>query len=152
MLKWRADGYKDGTPFGAQSKANRQKKRTGQSPDQENGKTAKFDESICKEQAEAEARAKTAKAEAAIAQAEAAKQTQSAAARGPKPFAQKQKQRRRKQRAAPPERAPITRTSKRFTVARVIRWSRHSVCSDRIKPGNGITPHGLRKHNVRSWA
>ena len=76
MLKWRAEGYKDGTPFGPQSKANRLRARAGQAADQQKQKADQSDTGRDQAQAAAaSARAKTAKAEAAKAKADAEKAT-----------------------------------------------------------------------------
>jgi hypothetical protein len=72
MLKWRAEGYKDATPFGPQSKANRQRARAGQATDQKKQKADQSDTD--RDQADAaaaRARAEAAKAEAAKARAQA---------------------------------------------------------------------------------
>jgi hypothetical protein len=72
MLKWRAEDYKDITPFGPQSKANRQRAKVGQAADRK--KTAdRSDAGTDQAQAAAAGAAKTAKAEAAKAKANAAK-------------------------------------------------------------------------------
>jgi multidrug efflux pump subunit AcrA (membrane-fusion protein) len=75
MLKWCSDGYKDATPFGPQSKANRQRANAGQATDQKQ-KADQSDTGTDRAQAAAaRARAKAAKAEAAQARADAAKAT-----------------------------------------------------------------------------
>jgi hypothetical protein len=72
LLKWRESGYHDGTAFGPQAKAARQRAQRVHSTEQRKQKPA----TTCSEQAHAEAaraRAETAKAEAARAKAEAQK-------------------------------------------------------------------------------
>jgi hypothetical protein len=74
LLRWRRSGYQDGTAFGAQARASRQRARGVQSPKQQTRKTEKAAATI--EQAEAaasRARAEMAKVEAAKAKAEAEK-------------------------------------------------------------------------------
>lgn len=71
LLKWREDGYRDETPFGAQSKASRERVARVQAAEQKKGKSATTSEQA---QASAErARAETAKAEATKAKADAAR-------------------------------------------------------------------------------
>jgi hypothetical protein len=67
MLRRRAEGYKDGTPFGPASRASRERARDQATDDQPDSDQAQA--------AAARARAKTAKAEAAKAKADAAKAT-----------------------------------------------------------------------------
>jgi hypothetical protein len=79
MLKWRADGYLNDTPFGPSSKTSRQRAKRGQAPDRKKQKTEKSGAGTDQAQAAAaHARAKTAKAEAAKAKADAAKATDEA--------------------------------------------------------------------------
>jgi hypothetical protein len=75
MLKWGSDGYKDATPFGLQSKANRQRAKAGQAADQKKTADQSGAGTDQAQAAAARARAKTAKAEAAKAKADAAKAT-----------------------------------------------------------------------------
>ena len=72
MLKWRSEGYKDGTPFGPQSKAGRERAR-GQATDREKTADQPGAGTDQAHAAAASARAKTAKADAAKAKADAAK-------------------------------------------------------------------------------
>jgi len=71
LLKWRQSGYKDGTAFGPQAKASRQRVRHVQATEQENERPATTSEQA--QAAAARARAETAKAEAAKAKADAQK-------------------------------------------------------------------------------
>ena len=68
LLKWRGSGYRDGTAFGPQAKASRQRAQRVQATEQ---KTATTSEQA--QAAAARARAETAKAEAAKAKADAQK-------------------------------------------------------------------------------
>lgn len=75
MLKWRAEGHKDGTPFGPQSKTNRQRAKAGQATDQKNAGDRSGANTDQAQAAAARVRAKTAKAEAARARFDAEKAT-----------------------------------------------------------------------------
>ena len=69
LLQWRETGYRDGTAFGPQAKASRQRARRVQSPEQSKQKPATTSEQA--EAATARTRAETAKAEAVKAKADA---------------------------------------------------------------------------------
>jgi transposase len=71
LLQWRETGYRDGTAFGPQAKASRQRARRVQSLEQSKQKPATTSEQA--EAATARARAETAKAEVAKAKADAQK-------------------------------------------------------------------------------
>jgi hypothetical protein len=74
LLRWRRSGYRDGTAFGPQAQASRQRRRGVQSPEQKTQKAEKpANTSEQAEAAVARARAEMAKAEAAKAKAEADK-------------------------------------------------------------------------------
>jgi hypothetical protein len=71
LLKWRQSGYKDGTAFGPQAKASRQRARVRATEHQKKQKAAASSEEA--QAAAARARAETAEAEAAKAKADAQK-------------------------------------------------------------------------------
>jgi hypothetical protein len=71
LLKWRQSGYQDGTAFGPQAKASRQRAQHVQATEQKKRKPATTSEQA--QAAAARARAETAKAEAAKAKADAQK-------------------------------------------------------------------------------
>jgi len=71
LLKWRQSGYQDGTAFGPQAKASRQRVRDVQATERKKEKPATTSEQA--QAAAARARAETAKAEAARAKADAQK-------------------------------------------------------------------------------
>jgi hypothetical protein len=71
LLQWRQSGYQDGTAFGPQAKASRQRAQRVQASEQKKQKPATTSEQA--QAAAARARAETAKAEAAKAKADAQK-------------------------------------------------------------------------------
>ena len=71
LLKWRESSYQDGTAFGPQAKASRQRAQRVQATEQKKPKAATTSEEA--QAAAARARAETAKAEAAKAKADAQK-------------------------------------------------------------------------------
>jgi len=149
LLKWRQSGYQDGTAFGPQAKASRQRVRDVQATERKKEKPATTSEQA--QAAAARARAETAKAEAAKAKADA----QKAKAEANKATADA-----RTAKAKAKARAHSfswdafggDAEEKKFTAARVNSSSKLSGCSARIRPVSGRAPRSSSRSNAPSSA